>query len=333
MLIFIIYLCSLSTGFAQANSDYLFFGSNRPFLPGLELMNSIYSINPAKAAGTVHNSISFATISLPGASNSLGLYYSLTIPNFTIVNITHTSTHYNPLQDNITDLTKDLLGLQFAIALDDFIKINSFKLACGIGLNKMRDINLVYPELSTVAIDFDFGITASFSGLDLEILVSDFSVSGGPYPGFLGPAANYAAKIGTKMILDVNFMLSLATANNYSLLDEEGTIDFIGELNFKRYFLSNSLRTGVGLEAFINADSSVNQIPVVRYNLSVSYSPFNNNALLNSDTQDNESSPIWLWGQILHNLTFNFGATMLTRSTPGHERFTPTVQIGVTKFY
>lgn len=326
----------------QGDNSYIYFGDARPYLPGLELMNSIYAENPAKIAGAVHNSISFAGILLMGESGDethgpLGMYYTLAIPNFSLVNISQTSTVYD-INQEATPLTKSMLGLQFGLSLQDFFSLDALNLALGLGVNKFQDIELESGGATTESLNLDFGVTSTFFGINLDLMVRNFLAFSEGETAFIGPDCNLSLLAGKKIIMDVDFVLGLGTSRGYELFAEGEEIDYIIELQFIRYFLSNSLRTGVGFELFLDPESTSNQIPIVRYHIAVNYTPFNRMPARFSSQDFKErddfiSKSLFLLMRLLQNLTLNFGTTVIVNGVPGHNSLVPAMSLGVTKFY
>lgn len=336
----IIMIIGASGSLFGQSTDYIYLGDNRPSIPGEQMNSVFFAENPARAAEAVHNSISYSQLLFPGKDNANGEYggqfFVLTVPHFSLINISQQNRFLNS-QATEQSINKELLGLQLGMSVNDFIPFDGFENCWGLGLYKMKDSDTLTGGLISESVNLDVGTSLNLYSIDLELLVKNLLVLKDGASEIFGPSYDFIFRIQGKIILDIEYVIHLSSANNYILPGGEGDIDFIGGLSFLRYFFANSLRTGMGLKLFFDNENTATGIPVIKYDLVVSYSPFIN--IINADIQYLENAPGFYKAiggvaeLLFENLSFSFGTEMMINNTTGYQSFVPMIMVGFTKLY
>jgi hypothetical protein len=311
---------------AQEPTDFIYFGDNRPALPGPLGQDSRYSNNPAQAGRTVHNGLSYALIILPRpGAVSTGLFYSVTVPNFTLVNIREKTEVLDSALSK-RSATKDLLGFQAGISSEDVLGPREVTVCLGAGLYRAKqEMN---DELATV--NLDLGLVVEFIPLTLELVARDLWVSRYDAGRLWGSDTQLISRVGGKLILDITYALSVAWGPGYEEVYDQA--NFSVGLEFIRSFFANSLQTGVELGVFVDPDSETNQLPLVKYGLAVSYAldkavdlfggPGRGAVLEEASTTARS---------LVKNLAVEAAVLMVVSSYPDRSSVRPIISIGATK--
>jgi hypothetical protein len=307
----------------QQSETAFWFGENRASLPGPEILSSIYAENPALTAESAQSSVSLAGMAFPSlGSQSLlagtGLSYSLSIPNFALVNITETAATDQPSPMRI-----DLLGIQLGLSTRDIAPQLPFRAAAGVSLMRINGASGSMDRPADFQIDL--GLLFAFSLLRIEALGKGLVALGASGISAFGPSAEYGVKVGGKIILDIEYSLGASVSPAYQ------PADLAASVKFSRSFFSNSLFTGIELDARIDFDAPENALPLVQYGMSVSYILPDLPSLFGRPP--GERSPLDSALSIFRNLSLDLSALIIVNNYPGFQSMRPIVGIGITKFY
>jgi hypothetical protein len=311
---------------AQESTDFIYFGDSRPELPGPQGQDSRYSTNPAQAGRTVHNGVSYAFIMLPRPGEiSTGLFYSVTVPNFTLVNIVQET---EVLDAALTErsATKELLGFQFGISSEDVLGPGEVDVSVGTGLYRTK--HEMNDELATV--NLDLGLVVEILPLTLELVARDLWVSHYDAGRLWGSETLLIASVGGRLILDITYALSVGWGPGYEDIYDQA--NFSVGLQIIRSFFANSLQTGVELGVFVDPDSQTNQLPLVKYGLAVSYTLDRAVTLIGEGGRTAALEEASTTARsLLKNLALEAAVLMVVSSYPDRESVRPIISIGATK--
>ncbi len=253
------------SAWSQTASDYTITGDARLGLPGPDIVESSYTRNPASCAMNIHSSLMMGALAYPahinGASSPVGLFTALSLPNFSLMN---TTANFGLWENEVlVAVTKNLLGLQFALSTLDLGIHSPLKVSLGLGAYADGEKRGEQTSASFVA---DLGCIATIDDLSIEILAQNlyrYSLSG--ESSFAGPSSEFKARLRSKLILDIFFSLGIATANNIP------TADMVMELQMYRHFFSQSLRTGIDLNVQCDFSPTEFLIPGQSYGFTIAY--------------------------------------------------------------